>query len=275
MKQLVGLIGDPVAHSLSPLMHNAALAAMGLDWVYVPFAVVAAELETAVGGLWALGCQGFNVTIPHKQAVLPYLVDLSPAAAHLGAVNTVRRTPEGWWGENTDYLGFMAPLEPLETRDHVLILGSGGAARGAIYGCIQLGFKRVSVWGRNPVALQHLAQDFPGLELGIPQTLSQVNLVVNTTPLGMTGYAQVSPLSAAQLDQLSPHAWVYDLVYTPLQTPLLQAASLRGLKTLGGLPMLVVQGAQALALWTGQTVPVAVMFAVAQARLEATTGFDL
>ncbi|WP_245395436.1 shikimate dehydrogenase [Anthocerotibacter panamensis] len=274
----VGLIGDPVAHSLSPGMHNQALAHMGLHWVYLPFAVPANQLEGAVRGLWSLGCQGFNLTIPHKERVLPLLQDLTPVARQVGAVNTVLRTAKGWLGDNTDVAGFMAPLQEQDWHAaHALVLGSGGAARAALAGCLRLGFTTVYVWGRNRSALEKIQQDFPLVQplLALaPGVLKACTLVVNTTPLGMAGHAQqgASPLTDQQLAQLSPQTLVYDLVYVPEQTPLLQAAERQGLKTQGGLRMLVEQGAEALAHWTGQPVPVGVMLAQASRHLSQRVG---
>ncbi|WP_287128240.1 shikimate dehydrogenase [Candidatus Cyanaurora vandensis] len=275
MSPFLGLVGDPVGHSLSPVMHNAALAHLAWAWVYLPFQVPSAELEAAVRGLWSLGCRGFNVTIPHKQTVIPYLAGLSEAAMKLGAVNTVVRTPAGWWGENTDYLGFVAPLKTLIQREHALILGSGGAARAAIYGCQQLGFSSMTVWGRNSAALQQLQRDFPTIQpltVLTPAVLNRTSLVANSTPFGMAGHPQAlaSPLTDLEMNLLPANCWVYDLVYTPSITPLLQQASQRGLRIEGGLGMLVEQAAQALTLWTQTPAPTELMRTAAAHQLQLT-----
>jgi shikimate dehydrogenase len=262
----VGLLGHPVHHSRSPKMHNAALNAMGLDWVYLPFDVAREDLTNAVAGLWALGCQGFNVTIPHKEAVCALLPTITPAAQQIGAVNTVLRTPTGWVGTNTDGIGFLAGLPHQRWDQKIsLILGNGGSARAVIWGCLQANFKKIYVWGRDPQKLQALQAVFPMIQPILqlePHILATADLVVNTTPLGMLGaYQDRSPLTIEHFAQLPPHVLIYDLVYTPEQTLFLQQAQQRGLATQGGLTMLVAQGAKALQLWTQQDVPIPVMLA--------------
>jgi shikimate dehydrogenase len=142
--KLLGVIGNPVTHSLSPVMHNAALAELGSDFVYVAFPVVAEELEAAIAGFAAIGVQGFNITIPHKQAIMPLLQDISDDARAVGAVNTVWRTEQGWSGTNTDVFGFMAPLKSLKdwAGKTAVVLGNGGAARAVVAGCTRLGFQQ-------------------------------------------------------------------------------------------------------------------------------------
>ncbi|MBE9108876.1 shikimate dehydrogenase, partial [Nodosilinea sp. LEGE 07298] len=145
--QLLGVIGDPIAHSLSPVMHNAALKELGVDIVYVAFPVAAEGLEAAIAGFAATGVQGFSVTIPHKQAIVPLLAELTPEAQAVGAVNTVWRTEQGWAGTNTDVAGFVAPLKEWQdwSGKTALVLGNGGAARAVVAGCGQLGFAVVQV----------------------------------------------------------------------------------------------------------------------------------
>lgn len=276
--QLLGLIGDPVAHSLSPAMHNAALAAMGENYCYVPFPVAPKHLAAAVAGLAAIGVRGFNVTIPHKQAILPLLDQIESRAAAVGAVNTVYPLPEGGWaGTNTDIDGFVQPLLGLEKGIPTLILGSGGAARAAIQGCLELGLGPVRVAGRSPNSLLALQQTWPQVETvnwaELNCYLSQTRLLVNTTPVGMhkpgsPGGQELSPLSREQLGLLSPGAIVYDLIYVPDPTPLLRMAAELGHTPTSGLEMLVHQGAKALSLWLGgKPVPVEVMRQAAQHQL--------
>ena len=274
--QLLGLVGDPVAHSLSPAMHNAALAAMGEDYCYVPFPVRAERLAVAVAGLAAIGVRGFNVTIPHKQAILPLLSQVETRAAAVGAVNTVYALPEGGWGgTNTDIDGFVQPLLGLEKGIPVLILGSGGAARAAIQGCLELGLGPVRVAGRSLEKLQALQQTWPQLETlswaELDRRLPETRLVVNTTPVGMQkpgSATELSPLSSEQLALLPAGAVVYDLIYVPDPTPLLRMAAELGHTPISGLEMLVHQGAQALSLWLGgKPVPVEVMRQAARQQL--------
>ncbi len=268
---LFGLIGDPLSHSLSPLIHNVAIANLEIDAVYVPFAVKSADLAAAVTGLQAVGVRGFNVTIPHKQAVMPYLAQISDLAQAVGAVNTVYRLPSGAWaGTNTDVAGFCEPLQGQVWHGATaVILGTGGAARATIVGCQQLGL-RVIVVGRSEPALAKLMADF-GVSTCLwdaKQTvLAQADLCVNTTPIGMKD-PDSSPLSLEELTLLPAGAWVYDLVYVPRPTRLLHNARDRDLITVDGLRMLVVQGAAALRLWLDRAdIPTEMMLAVAEAAL--------
>ena len=292
---LVGVLGDPVRHSLSPAMHNAALAALGLDWVYLALPVAAADLATVVAALEALDCRGLNVTIPHKQAVAALAAELSPLAQRLGAVNTlVRRPGGGWLGTNTDVEGFLAPLregnrpEQRAPGQRAVVLGCGGSALAVLAGLEQLGFSSIAVAGRNANALAALqvgCRDWlPALEPlawttandeRLLQALAQADLVVNCTPVGMASTrdpmaANRSPLAAAALDRLRPGSGVYDLIYTPRPTTLLQGAAERGCRTWDGLEMLVQQGAAALRLWSGRdSVPVDAMRQAALECLQA------
>ncbi|MCJ2544236.1 shikimate dehydrogenase [Thermostichus vulcanus] len=278
--QLLGLIGDPVGHSLSPAMHNAALAALGEDYCYVPFPVAPDQLATAVAGLAALGVQGFNVTIPHKQAILPFLLQVDPRAAAVGAVNTVYRLPGGGWaGTNTDIDGFLQPLLGLNLQGiPALILGCGGAARAVIQGCVELGIQPLRVVGRSPDKLAALQHTWPQLQpvawADLDPYLAQTQLVINTTPIGMkpgsTPQAReaLSPLSWEQLRLLPAGAIVYDLIYVPNPTLLLRMAADLGHTPITGLEMLIQQGAKALSLWLGgKPVPVEVMRQAAQQQL--------
>ena len=285
---LLGVLGDPVRHSLSPAMHNAALAALGLDWVYLALPVAAPDLASVVAALEALDCRGLNVTIPHKQAVATLAAELSPLAQRLGAVNTlVRRPGGGWLGTNTDVEGFLAPLHDGDWQgQQAVVLGCGGSALAVLAGLEQLGFSSIAVAGRNTAALAALQEGcldwLPGLEPlawttaddeRLLQALAQADLVVNCTPVGMASTsdplaAKRSPLAAAALDRLRPGCGVYDLIYTPRPTALLNEAAERGCRTWDGLEMLVQQGAAALRLWSGlTTVPVAAMRQAALNRL--------
>jgi shikimate dehydrogenase len=271
--QLLGLIGNPVAHSLSPAMHNAALAALGFNFAYLPFAVSQEDVHAALRGLQAIGVRGVNVTIPHKQAVLPYLQEISAAAQRVGAVNTVYPLPQGGWGgTNTDIAGFTYPLRHLGqdwSGTTATVLGSGGAARAVVQGCVELGCDRIVVAGRSPARLAALVADWPLVRTvawhELSQALPSAQLVVNATPIGMhtatePEAASATPLAEKQLALLPPTAVVYDLVYVPRPTHLLQLAAEAGLTAIDGLEMLVQQGASALSLWLGgREVPVDAM----------------
>jgi shikimate dehydrogenase len=281
--RLLGVMGDPIAHSLSPVMHNAALAEMGLDFVYVPLAVKPADLAVALEGLRAIALIGFSVTIPHKQAILPLLSEVDPLANAVGAVNTVRWTPQGWQGTNTDIFGFLSPLKALHrdwNNTSVLVLGQGGAARAVVAGCAQLGCPRIQVVGRNPDKLNQFQASWSSPEIqarlsvrpwgDLDQLLPEATLVVNTTPVGMPPQVNDSPLTSQQLALIPPGAIAYDLIYVPKPTLFLEEAKTHGLYTLDGLEMLVQQGAKALQLWTGQEVPVGRM----RSALEQYLGLD-
>ena len=287
---LLGVLGDPVHHSLSPAIHNTALAELGLDWIYLALPVTAADLASVVPALEALDCRGLNVTIPHKQAVTALVAELSPLARRLGAVNTLVRRPQGGWlGTNTDVEGFLAPLRDADWQgQRAVVLGCGGSALAVLAGLEPLGFGSITVAGRNTTALAALLEGCRGWlptleplawttadEELLLQALAQADLVVNCTPVGMASTtdpmaANRSPLSAAALDRLRPGCGVYDLIYTPRPTALLRGASARECRTWDGLEMLVQQGAAALRLWSGRdTVPVAAMRQAALERLEA------
>lgn len=269
--QLLGVIGHPIAHSLSPVMHNAAIAELGVDFVYLPLPIAPEKLADAVKGFEAISLRGFNVTIPHKQAIMPLLTEISPVAQAIGAVNTVCRT-EGWYGTNTDAEGFLAPLLqlPLDwSQSTAVILGNGGAARAVVAGCAQLGCRSIQVVGRNPEKLQIFLESWqnPAISVSLsvypweklPDLLPDAKLVVNTTPIGMHPHEQSSPLRSTDVLQITVGTIAYDLIYTPRPTLFLQQMQAQGAITLDGLEMLVQQGAAALQLWLQQSVPVEVM----------------
>ena len=277
---IVGVLGDPVHHSLSPVMQNAALQAMGLDWVFLALPTPAGQLATVVQALEAMECRGLNVTIPHKHSVAALTRELSPLAERLGAVNVlVPLAGGGWHGTNTDVEGFCAPLRQDGSSwqgERAVVLGCGGSARAVVAGLVELGFGTIQLAGRRLEALQAFQADCrawsPQLEPllwsdgpELSTALAAADLVVNTTPVGMASSsnpaaAQACPLNAGELAALQPSAWVYDIIYTPRPTQLLQAATQRGCRSLDGAEMLVQQGAAALRLWSGRSdVPVDVM----------------
>lgn len=278
--KLLGVIGDPVGHSLSPAMHNAAIAYLGLDYVYLPFPIKSEDLAAAIAGFAAIGLVGFSITIPHKQAILPFLAEISPVARLVGAVNTVWRGENGWCGTNTDVAGFLAPLQPL-ARDWSqivpIILGSGGAARAVAVGCRELGCPKIGVVGRNKEKLDKFKVTWANTPLEgaiftyswdeLPRLVPETQLLINATPLGMWPRIDESPLETAIADRLPQGAIAYDLIYTPRPTKFLQQAQERGAIAIDGLEMLVQQGAAAFAIWLGQQAPVAVMRQTLQAHL--------
>ncbi|PSB46774.1 shikimate dehydrogenase [Cyanosarcina cf. burmensis CCALA 770] len=299
--KLLGVIGHPVEHSLSPAMHNAAIAHLGLDYVYLPLPVKPEDLAVALQGFAAIGLVGFNATIPHKQAILPFLSEVSPVAQAVGAVNTVWRTDEGWTGTNTDVEGFLAPLlekskvksqeSKVETDSPntnyqlpitnypqtAVILGNGGAARAVVAGCSQLGCAEICVVGRNEVKLQEFYTSWSNSQVQanlqvytwdkLPDLIARADLLVNTTPIGMYPHVNRSPLSLSEMAVLKQGAIAYDLIYTPRPTLFLQQAQQQGARTIDGLEMLVQQGAAALKIWLQQPVPVEIMRQALQQQL--------
>lgn len=278
--RLLGVMGDPISHSLSPVMHNAALAEMGLDVVYVPLPVRGKDLAVALEGLRAIALIGFSLTIPHKQAILPLLSQVDPLAAAVGAVNTVWWTPQGWQGTNTDVFGFLAALKVLNqdwNTTPALVLGNGGAARAVVVGCAQLGCPSIHVVGRDAEKRAQFQASWSAVEIqtrlrvhdweSLGQLLPHAGLVVNTTPVGMKPKGNDSPLTTELIALLPERAIAYDLIYVPQPTRFLAEASARGLQTFDGLEMLVQQGAEALRRWTQQEVPVGTMRAALQRHL--------
>jgi shikimate dehydrogenase len=268
--QIVGLIGWPVSHTFSPAMHNAALEALHLNWVYVPLSVPPEKVGLALAGLAALGFRGVNVTVPHKQAVMPFLDEISPAVMAIGAVNTILVEQESGRlkGYNTDWRGFLAHLQALDLsingRD-CLVLGAGGSARGVVYGLNQAG-ARVVLLARRVEQAQQLAADLGEGSVQSIQPLAKIEevtaevdkpLIINTTPLGMSPYVEGSPWPEEVPFPVG--AFVYDLVYNPRQTRLMRQAVAAGCPTSNGLGMLLRQGAASLALWSGLQPDLAVM----------------
>ena len=368
--KLLGVIGHPVEHSLSPAMHNAAISHLGVDFVYLPFPVKPQDLKAALAGFAAIGVRGFSITIPHKQAILPLLSSVSPIARSIGAVNTVYLTDKGWCGTNTDVEGFLAPLQtpptppyqggakdatsplergntavesdsrPYETRavescpppyeggarggseetgntavesgpppyqggakdatsgletgntavescpppyqgaarggsdwsqKVAVILGNGGAARAVVAGCAQLGCAEIHVVGRSEQNLGEFQQSWANSPMPVQNLqvhtwdklsmlISQADLLVNTTPVGMYPQGEKSPVASGAIDRMKAGPIVYDLIYNPNPTQFLKDAQLRGARAIDGLPMLVQQGAAALKIWLDrESVPVDVM----------------
>jgi shikimate dehydrogenase len=262
--RIAGVMGHPVGHSLSPVLHNGWLTDLGLQGVYLPLDVQPEALGAAVAGLKALGFAGANVTIPHKEAVMAHLDEIDDTARAIGAVNTLVVSGDRILGRNTDVEGFLAHLEAsapawkstLEGRS-ALILGAGGAARGIVYGLKTAGVARLIVANRSRDRAEALAA---GLGNGIevidwPARIGAVEgagLIVNTTSLGMRG----QPPLELDLAGASPGTIVCDIVYNPLHTNLLRSAAQRGLKTVGGLGMLVHQARAGFAAWFGVVPPV-------------------
>lgn len=271
--KLLGVIGYPIVHSLSPVMHNAAIEHLGADYVYVPFSVKPEDLTAALRGFEVLDVQGFSVTIPHKQAIMPLLTEITPEAKLSGAVNAVSRTENGWRGTNYDSFGFVAPLMGMKKDwENIapMILGNGGAARSVVVGCQSLGCREVHVFGRNPQKLADFAESWKDTPLHdvvkvhawdeLEGMISGTSLVVNATPMGMYPKGDQQPVTDEVIGRIQPGTVVYDLIYTPRPTLFMKKAREKGAITVDGLEMLVQQGAKALEIWLGRDVPVDIMW---------------
>ena len=269
--RILGIIGYPVEHSLSPLMHNAALTAAELDYWYLPFAVHPDRLGDAVAGMRALGITGFSVTIPHKVAVIPFLDQLDETAEAAGAVNTVASRDGRLIGYNTDGDGLIKSLASevgfsCAEFGTIIIVGAGGASRGAVAAFCRSGASRIIIINRSREKAEEVAMicgnKYPGTEIiatdnsnVLQPYLEETSLLVNSTSLGMKG----EPFPFINLKDLPPTAAVYDMVYAPPVTPLLKDAMSRGLKNANGLGMLAAQGEIAYQIWTGFSPPSGVM----------------
>jgi len=280
--QLVGLIGWPVEHSLSPAMQNAAFDALGLNYRYLPLPVAPGQVEVALRGLAALGFRGANVTSPHKQAVMPHLDEITDTAQAIGAVNTIVVHDERLIGHNTDSDGFLVGarhcLVPTGQPLVALVLGAGGAARAAVCGLLRSETSEIVILNRTLERAQALVADLgnrrrwsPRL-CALPLTPETVvgfaraaDLLVNATTVGMWPYIDGSLWPEAL--PFPPHLTVFDLVYNPLETRLLQQARQSGARVVGGLEMLLGQGALAFEMWTGEEAPVKVMRAACERAL--------
>lgn len=268
---LVGIFGDPVSHSLSPLMHNAAYTAMGLDLCYVPLRVTPIDLTAAVAGIRSMHFLGVNVTVPHKVSIVPLLDHVDPNAARVGAVNTIVNENGALVGYNTDGAGFIQALEEAVRIDYqglqVLVFGAGGAARAISLALAEKGVSVLNIINRDKGRAEGLRatllEAFPDMSIeirGLNEEYSALvetsKLVINATSVGMEGRLKGTSFT---VDRLSKDHIVCDVVYTTGETPLLIAASENGATTLGGLGMLLHQGAEAIRLWSGQEPPLHVM----------------
>jgi shikimate dehydrogenase len=273
-ERLYGITGMPLGHSLSPLIHNRAFELSGLPAVYMAFEKSPAELPALMDCVRNLPVNGLSVTIPHKRAVIEHLDFLTGNATAAGAVNTVYWDGGSLVGENTDVEGFLAPLRKLaKAPASALILGAGGAARAVFKGLADLGVEKVLASARDAGKAEKPCSEFGAGFVPWNErldALSEADLIVNATPLGMSGgHENASPLDDPGREAcLSPNQVVYDLVYNPLRTKLLQDAELQGCRTIEGLDMFVGQAAEQFRLWTGREFPAAEITALISSRLK-------
>jgi len=282
---LVGLLGQPVNHSLSPAIQNAAMKEMGLDWCYLAMPCEAKNLKTITTALLQINCKGLNITIPHKQSIIDICKNISPLAQRLGAVNTLVPNKEGGWsGLNTDVEGFLAPLQDRNwKKSKVIILGCGGSARAVITGLKSLNFSKITVIGRRQNALHNFLINFQEKKLqpnknstflqGLMQEnkqliheIKEADLIINTTPVGMSAknasniQSREMPLGENIWQHLLPKTTLYDLIYTPQPTAWLSLGAKNGCKSINGLEMLIQQGAASLRIWSNNDeVPIDLM----------------
>jgi shikimate dehydrogenase len=262
--RVAAVIGHPVRHSLSPVIHNAGFRALDLDWVYLAFEVDPGAAGHAIAAARVLGVDGLNVTMPHKAEVAAAVDRLSPVAAALGAVNTVVRDGDDLVGESTDGDGFLRSLDE-EAFDpagrRCVVLGAGGAARAVVHALARAGAGDVAVVARRPEAAAAAAS--LGGWVADETAVDDAELVVNATPVGMRGVTGLhrEPQLPLDVERLHVGQLVVDLVYDPLVTPLLDAAKQRGAATLNGVGMLLHQAALAFERWTAQEAPLPAMSA--------------
>ena len=276
MTATVGIIGYPLRHSVSPAFQQAAFDHLGIDATYLAWETPPDALAERMESLRGPGLLGANVTVPHKQAVVPFLDEVSQAAQDTGAVNTIVNQKGRLTGHNTDVSGFLRALQAdagfQAQGKRVLVLGAGGSARAVVYGLLKEGAGQVTIANRTVERAHRLieAVGSPGNVDAVllePAALSNgCDLIVNCTTLGMR-HAPGETETPLPGDAIPASSLVYDLVYNPEETPLLQAAARAGARTLGGLPMLIYQGAEAFRLWTGRDAPVEVMFQAARRAL--------
>ncbi len=263
--RIFGLIGYPLDHSLSPFIHNLAFQATGVNAVYLPFPVKPGRVSSAVEGARTLGIRGFNVTIPHKETIIPFLDGISPEAEACGSVNTVLIEGDRAVGYNTDGIGFMDSLEQegVEVPSVAIILGAGGAARAIGYQLALRGAITVFL-NRTPERAEKLARDIARItgreSLGMSWESSRISnfvkdteLLINTTPVGM--YPNIDQKPPFDLKSLNPNSVVADIIYNPPKTRLLREAEALGLKTVSGLGMFVNQGVRSWEMFTGRKAP--------------------
>lgn len=275
----LGLLGNPVSHSHSPLMHNTVFDKLGINALYLPFQVSPGQLREAVMGLKALGFRGVNVTIPFKEAVIPMLDRLSPEAQLYQAVNVIAVEGEQLVGYNTDGPGFIAALEEagVESWEHCLVLGAGGAARSISLALAQSGARDMVILDTDAARAVSLAEHVTGNTAAVTQgrpasrenwaqAAARADLIVNCTPVGM--YPQLDSSPAESMEEVADRAVVCDIVYNPLETKFLAMARQRGLTTVNGLPMFVYQGALTLKILLGIDAPVDFMKEVVRRGLE-------
>lgn len=277
--QTLGIIGDPISHSLSPTLHGHLIKRLDLDFCYHAFRVPSDGLRAAIEGVRGLGIRGLNVTVPHKENVIPFLDTLDQRSREIGAVNTIENRDGKLIGYNTDVSGFLESLRhegiELEGR-RAAIIGAGGSARAVVAALISAGVVYIQLFNRTRNRALALARHFAertGFQHfsvgnlnadGPSDDLKEVDILVNATALGMATLVGRSPVSERHL---RPEMVVFDLIYNPEKTRLLEMAEEAGARAIGGLPMLIFQGVASLRIWTGADLDVSEYFNDLEKRL--------
>lgn len=254
-EKLYGIIGYPLGHSMSPLVHNRGFRVLELNSVYLRWVLRAEDVPEFMAAVAVLPISGVSVTIPHKQRIMPYLDACTTDALRAGAVNTLYWEEGVLWGDNTDVQGFLMPLEAmLDSVQSALVMGVGGAARAVVWGLCKSGVQNVAVSGRDAQKAAMLAREFQVDAVNWDQRGDwQGDLLVNATPLGMDGsLVNENPWPGEKLDNVRI---VYDLIYNPVRTPLRQQAQKQGVRDIGGLEMFLGQADAQFRLWTGEPLP--------------------
>ena len=252
MKKWYAVIGDPIAHSLSPFMHETWFQEHGIDAAYIPIHVEPSQLEKSFGAMKTLGISGFNITLPHKQSIVPFLDKLEESAMQMNTVNTVHCNDKKFIGSNTDGDGFVQSMlvHQVEKTKKVLLIGAGGAARGIAFALKRAGFTDITVTNRTFRRAEELAAEISGSAVTLTESeerLAEFAVLIQTTSVGLaTGEAL--PIS---LDRVQAGTIAADIIYNPLETPFLKKAEEKNCVTLNGVGMFVYQGAIAFEKWTG------------------------
>lgn len=260
--KILGVIGDPIEHSMSPKMHNTVIQALGLNYIYIPFHVLRKDLASAIVGIRSLQITGINVTIPHKIEVIPYLDEIDPLARKIGAINTIKNENGHLTARNTDGEGALVTLREAGLNPQgktIVMLGAGGSAKAISFYLASLA-KRLIIINRSSTHLNELIQSLQmnfkrpieGIDgrnmKSVGEVIRSADLLINTTPVGMYPQKDELPIDPSLLH---PNLFVFDIIYNPIETKLIHIAKTKGCKTLNGIKMLVNQGAIAFEWWTG------------------------
>ena len=267
--KVVGVIGDPISHSFSPIINNAAFEYLKLNYIYLPFHVSSENLALAIGGANKLNIKGLNVTIPHKEQVLVTLDQLSTSAKNIGAVNVINFHDDEVHGYNTDGIGCIKALEE-KTRvfnKKVSVLGAGGASRAICNQLFESNIESLEIINRDinkaEMLKNNIIENYSYAKIitkpleELKNSINESDIFINTTPIGMKGYEEQKPILKAE--EIPENIVINDIVYNPLETPLIKEAKKAGATTINGIKMLIYQAAEGIEIWTGKKAPIDIM----------------